>query len=164
MLGILAALSAALALLPGCGPGESPAFAPAAWSFNDLNGNTHALADYRGHLVVLDLWATWCLPCRTIMPEMQQLHEQYRGRKVVILGGNTYERSDPAPLVRELGLTYPQLLETDPLANALGVAGLPAVIVYGLDGTIVYQHLGSDPASLAALKAFIANYAEKHDL
>lgn len=164
MLGVLAALCAMLALLPGCGRDESPAFDPAAWSFKDLNGNTHALADYRGKLVVLDLWATWCLPCRELMPAMQRLHEQYQGRKVVILGGNTYERSDPAPLVRELGLTYPQLLETDPLADALGVRGLPTVIVYGVDGEVVYRHLGSSPASLSGLKAFIANYAETHDL
>ncbi|MCB2108617.1 MAG: TlpA family protein disulfide reductase, partial [Rhodobacteraceae bacterium] len=122
------------------------------------------LADQRGKLVVLDLWATWCLPCRKIMPEMQRLHEKYADRKIIILGGNTYERADPAELINELGITYPQLLATDPLADALGIRGLPAVIVYGIDGKVSYMDNAGTDDSLAKLESFIEAYADEHGL
>jgi thiol-disulfide isomerase/thioredoxin len=58
---------------------------PTALSFNDLSGKSHSLTDYRGKIVVLNFWATWCLPCREEMPMLSKLASGYADKEVVFL-------------------------------------------------------------------------------
>ncbi len=91
------------------------------FSLTDQFGNTHRLSDYRGKVVFLNFWATWCSPCRAEMPDIQKLYEEFRtdGRDdVVILGvaypGNFSEESvsGVSSFLEENGYTYPVVMDT----------------------------------------------------
>src|SRR5258708_5256357 len=91
------------------------------------DGKTRRLTDYRGKLVVLNFWATWCAPCRLETPLLQKTYARLQTGGLVILGIDQAE--DIAPVnsfVKEFNLTYPILLDTDLSATqAYGVIGLP---------------------------------------
>ena len=89
-----------------------------------------SIADYRGDWVLVNFWASWCLPCREESPTLQRFYERNRGRGVVVLGIDTQDLSEDAlDFVREFDLTYPQLRDPDadsPLSEeAFGATGLP---------------------------------------
>jgi thiol-disulfide isomerase/thioredoxin len=121
------------------------------WTLMDEEGEAHRLADYRGKLVVLDFWATWCGPCVQGMPGMQSLHEKYRARGVEIIGINAWEESNAAAYMKEKGYTYRLLLKGDTVAEAYRANALPTIYVIGIDGRIIYRGTSTGPAVLAAL-------------
>ncbi len=121
------------------------------WSLLDQEGRPHRLVDYRGKLVVLDFWATWCGPCVQGMPALERLHAKYRGRGVEIVGINAWEESNAAAYMREKGYTYQLLLKGERVAEAYHATLLPTVYVVGADGSIVYRGIGTDSQTLASV-------------
>src|SRR6266567_2066513 len=61
------------------------------WELSDADGKLQTLAQYRGKIVVLDFWATWCGPCAEVMPQMQKLHEKYKDKGVAVFGVSSWE-------------------------------------------------------------------------
>ncbi len=119
--------------------------APAAsFSLKRLDGATDALANYRGHVVFVNLWASWCVPCRTETPALQRLAEQERAHGLIVIGINQGE--DPkvaAAFTRSMGVTYPVLLDLDQqYGRAYAGAGLPTTIVVYKNGRIAWGHDG----------------------
>ncbi|MCB9848216.1 MAG: TlpA family protein disulfide reductase [Phycisphaeraceae bacterium] len=115
-----------------------------AWTLKDPDGVEHSLADYRGKVVVLDFWATWCGPCKQAMPGVQKLHEDYKDRGVVVIGMNGSERGgDPAGYMKSKGFTYLLLLNSEEVMPDYGVRGIPAFFVIGADGKLAWQGSGS---------------------
>jgi len=144
--------AAAAALLP------AGSVAP-EWTLKDPQGQTRRLSDLRGHVVVMDFWATWCAPCHRVLPELQRLHEEFSPRGVVVLGISTSERGgNPAQLLRERGYTYGLLLNGEAIAASYHVIGMPVVYVIGADGTILHGDVGADEAAGAARRALVAQY------
>src|SRR5207248_2928831 len=84
---------------------------PAAdWSTTDLDGKRHALADYRGKVVILDFWYRTCFWCVRAMPQVKEVAAQFKGRPVVVLGMNTDAKEEDARFVVEkMGLNYATL-------------------------------------------------------
>ncbi|HXF91593.1 MAG TPA: redoxin domain-containing protein [Nitrospiraceae bacterium] len=104
---------------------------PAAdFSLTDLNGHTHSLSQYRGKVVLVNFWATWCKPCTTEMPAMQATYDRLRDKGFVVLAVNELE--DEAKVrdhIRAYGHTFPVLLDRDNhVANQFGVFGLPVSV------------------------------------
>jgi peroxiredoxin len=118
------------------------------WTLRDAEGRAHALAEYRGRVVVLDFWATWCTLCSKVMPRMEKLHRKYGGQGVVVFGVSSWETGDPAAKMKQKNCTYGLLLKGEEIAPAYGVETLPAVCVIGPDGRVVYSHTGPDPKGL----------------
>jgi peroxiredoxin len=112
------------------------------WELSDADGKLQTLTEYRGKVVVLDFWATWCGPCAEVMPQMQKLHEKYKDRGVTVFGVSSWEKSDPAALMKEKHYTYGLLLKGEDIADRYGVGTLPAVYIIGGDGRVVYRHEG----------------------
>ena len=121
------------------------------WKLSDPQGRTHSLSDYRGRVVVLDFWATWCAPCFKVMPRMEKLHQKYKGQGVVVFGVNSWETGDPAALMKKKKCTYGLLLKGEEIAPAYGVSILPAVCVVGVDGKVIYCHEGAEHKQLDAV-------------
>jgi len=121
-------------------------------------GDLYTLSALRGQPVLVNLWATWCPPCRAEMPAIQQLYEEYKDRGLVVLAVNSTVQDDPlaiAPFVKEYGLTFPILLdETGEVSQAYELRSLPSSFFINRDGTINEVVIGG-PMSSALLRTRI---------
>jgi len=119
------------------------------FSLRDMNGNKLDLADYRGKVVLLDFWATWCGPCRLEIPGLVELQERYRERGLAVIG--VLSQDDPSNVpsfYREFRMNYHVALGDDDgkVANLYGCCfGLPTTFVIGRDGRIYATHVGAAP-------------------
>lgn len=130
----------------------------------DLAGDTVTLASLRGEVVLLNLWATWCVPCRTETPYLQELSEEYadRGFRVVGISLDTGDAADQVEsFVEEYGVTYTIL--HDPQMRGMElyqVPGLPATFMIDREGTIRWIRYGpiqeGDPDFLGALEELLS--------
>jgi peroxiredoxin len=115
------------------------------FSLPDLSGTMHTLSSYKGKVVFLNLWTTWCPPCRMEMPAMERLYRRLRDRDFVMLAVSADEggKAAVAPFVEELGLTFPVLLDPEGrLSPRYGVTGYPETFVIGRDGKVVNHTIG----------------------
>lgn len=110
----------------------------------DLSGRQVKLSDFRGKLVVIDFWATWCPPCEFEIPVLNSLYDSHRDRDVVILGVSV--DTDGPDAVRSYAekrqVRYQILLGSESLAREFGAPGFPSLIVVGADGFIRSMHVG----------------------
>ena len=121
------------------------------WQLTSAAGQAHSLSSYRGKVVVMDFWATWCLPCATVMPRMQKLQEKFADKGVVVFGIDSWENGDAVALMKKQGYSYELLLNGERIAEAYKVTTLPVVYIVGLDGKIIYCHEGEDHKDLSAV-------------
>ncbi|GAC1444275.1 MAG: TlpA disulfide reductase family protein [Vulcanimicrobiaceae bacterium] len=127
----------------GAGGGGGPAMlagAPAAsYPIKTLEGRTDSLDRYRGKVVLVNLWASWCAPCRSETPALERLFEEDRGAGLVVLGIDQGESATAArAFAREMKLTYPILLDEDQqYGRAYAAIGLPTSLVVDRTGHIV---------------------------
>jgi len=116
------------------------------WELADADGKTVSLKSLRGKVVLMEFWATWCGPSKLSMPAMQELHERFKDKPVVVLGVNVWERDgDPVEFMRAKKYTYGLLLKGEKAAEAYQVHGTPTFYVIGPDGKILYASAGYEP-------------------
>jgi peroxiredoxin len=110
----------------------------------DPDGKTLRLSDFRGKVVFVNFWATWCIPCRLEMPAMERLYREFKSRGFVVLAVNVQEGSGPVrAFVRELKLTFPVVLDPKgTAAMAYVVRGLPATYLIDRNQIIVGRAIG----------------------
>lgn len=137
---LLAAL-AALPALDGWSMGSRvPAVGTAAEDFVlvGLDGKEQRLTQYRGKVVLVNFWATWCKPCTTEMPAMQAMYDKLRDKGFVVLAINELE--DDAKVIEHIkryGHTFPVLMDRDnKVANQFGVFGLPVSVFIDEQGVV----------------------------
>ena len=131
-------------------------------NFKLLNGESRKLADYEGKVLLIDIWATWCGPCRQSIPHLVELAKEYKNKGVEIIGLTT-ERDDPdVEYVREfstqLKINYPIGWANPTLENGLknGRDGIPQTIIVGRDGKVKYHMVGFHPQlSIPQMKAVL---------
>jgi len=146
-----------LGALTGIGPtlGTAPELA-----FVSLDGETLTSADLRGEVVVLNFWATWCLPCRLEMPSLQSLHEDRAAEGVRVLGLATDVGSE-GPIrafLTERDITYPVGRATAEQRRAFGgIPGIPTTFIIDRDGVIRHRVVGyfAPPALRAAVSRLL---------
>jgi thiol-disulfide isomerase/thioredoxin len=114
-------------------------------ALSDLDGRPVALDQFRGRVVFLNFWATWCVPCRQEMPALARLHEAYRQHGLVILTVNFKEtESQVRAFVRELQLDLVIALDRDGRASQrFRVQGLPVSLLIDRDGRILWKAIGA---------------------
>jgi cytochrome c biogenesis protein CcmG, thiol:disulfide interchange protein DsbE len=121
----------------------------------DLDGNQVRVADLRGEVILLNIWATWCAPCREEMPSMQRLHEDLgpRGLQVVAVSIDAplgqrdrsgYQGGDVAAFAKELDLTFPIWLDPEGrIQRTYTTTGVPESFVIDRDGVIIRKVIGA---------------------
>jgi thiol-disulfide isomerase/thioredoxin len=149
--------------------GGSQASGPAAlqgqpapsFAVPELGGAASGLEKYRGHVVVMNLWASWCPPCRAEMPDLQHLYQSYKTRNVVVLGVDQGESAQRvASFAQSLGIHYPILLDQQQRYGRVYAAlGLPTTIVVSAQGTVVRGFDG--PLSYPQMVAAVAPLLDK---
>jgi len=99
-------------------------------------GKRLSLKSFRGKIVFLNFWASWCIPCREEMPTMERLYQEFKNREFVILAVNVKDkRSDALAFIKELKLTYPIVFDPDGEVGLLyGAWGLPTTYLIGAKG------------------------------
>ena len=117
-----------------------------AFELKTLDATTVRLSDYRGKVVVLNFWATWCTPCRRETPTLVHLDQAYRQKGVTVLGINVDDDAESASkFVAELAIPYPILVANDDTTHDyIGLGGLPVTILIGPDGTIIKKFSGTE--------------------
>jgi peroxiredoxin len=114
--------------------------APAvSYDVKRLDGRTDALARYRGSVVVMNLWATWCPPCREEMPALQEFYQEMKSKGVVVLGIDQGESASAAgAFAHEHGVTFPILLDIDQqYGGSYASIGLPTTVIVDRGGHVV---------------------------
>ena len=116
------------------------------FTLKDMNGAEVRLADYRGKVVLLNFWATWCGPCKVEIPEFVEAYTRYRDKGFVILG--VLSEDDPSPedlraFTTEFRMNYPVLREHAGLDAAFGpMWALPTSFIIDRHGSICTKHMG----------------------
>lgn len=102
------------------------------------------LESNKGKVVVLNLWATWCPPCRKEMPGFINLYKKYKDKGVEIIGVAFDENGATVvpPFIKALGVNYPIYLDGGDIGSAYDLKAYPTTLVYGRDGKVVNKHLG----------------------
>jgi len=123
-----------------------PAPMAPAFVLEDMDGERHALADYRGKVVLINFCLLWCPPCRREMPSLERLYQALSDRPFVVLAINQWENPDHVfAFMGQLSVfpTFPILFDSESrVAEDFGVKGLPTSFVIDRQGRIVYRAVG----------------------
>jgi len=135
------------ALVPGLNAADLKVWTggpPPPLALRDLDGRPHRLSDYRGRVVLINFWATWCAPCRDEMPSIQLLKQKLAGKPFTVLAVNLDEpESRVRKFLSEMKVDFTVLLDPErKVARAWDARILPASFVIGPDGRIRYSLVG----------------------
>ena len=179
---VAVALLVALVALPGCGGrdeqaaeegttqegatqaeqssdvGTTEGKLPPSFELPDLSGSVVTLADYEGKVVVLDLWATWCPPCRVEIPFLVELYEEHKDAGLVVVGiGLDVGGADVLkPFVEQNGITYPILVGNRDVGQAYRLQGIPTTFILDRNGRIAAKHVGFRSSDADVMRAEVA--------
>ena len=146
------------AVTGGRAPAPQAGFLAPDFTLQDAGGQMVRLSDLRGRPVLVNLWASWCPPCKAEMPAMQAVYEDYAGRGLEILAVNTTFQDDAAGALQfagGLGLTFPILFDLDgSVARQYQVRSMPTSFFIDPDGNVRRVVIGG-PMAEALLRAEI---------
>jgi len=120
------------------------------FSLPDLEGNIIGPASFRGKVLIIDFWATWCPPCVKAVPHLTSMKEKYGPQGFEVIGVSLDTGSDAEMLVKafaeEMGVNYPMVIGNDDVADAYGgITGIPTFFIIDKEGKIVKSRIGYSP-------------------
>lgn len=153
-------LSLLIAAVIGCNSSQEPEQNKAAESpsepqtpeeyveqavFTDLDGDSVAVADFKGKVVMIDFWETWCKPCLASFPTMQKLQDEYPDNFVVlaVTPGFTDTRADAKRFAENHDYTFRYLIDENNLHQKLGVQGIPYKVYVDAEGNFIKKSMGT---------------------
>jgi peroxiredoxin len=138
LIALCAVVSTAQAGMPAAGS-VAPDF-----TLRSSLGKNQKLSEYRGRVVMINFWATWCAPCRQELPLLNHLYEQYHKSGFTLLGVNIDDNPEAAKaLAQKLGVTFPVLFDTDKqVSHRYDVDAMPSSVLIDRSGKVRYLHRG----------------------
>lgn len=142
----LSVLGTILALMPALPSRAEPAGKAAPdWQLSDVNGKPLKLADFKGKVVVLDFWATWCPPCRAEIPGLVALQKKYADQGLSVIGVSVDEQGPKVvkPFIERFAINYPVVMGNEKvLTDYGGITAIPTTFVIDRQGNVVATHQG----------------------
>jgi len=136
-------------------PAPQKGFLAPEFNLGTSDGQSVKLMDYRGKAVLINLWATWCPPCRAEMPTIEKIYQEYQSQGLVVLGVNSTFQDEPpqiVPFINQYNITFPILLDVNGEVSTLyELRGLPTSFFIGRDGVIKEVVVGG-PMSEALIR------------
>lgn len=117
-----------------------------AFTVKDLEGNVKPFDTYKNKVVFLNLWATWCGPCRNEMPGIQKLYDKTRSEDVVFVMLSIDQEGDEGKVrnyIRKNKFSFPVVMPSGSITAQLDVPSIPTTFIIGKDGKIAHQQVGS---------------------
>ena len=153
MMLVLAITLSLVATVCQCGGNPAPQVGKPAPDFElpDLSGQSVSLGDLQGKPVLVNFWATWCGPCVYEMPYIQEVHDEWEGKDLVVLAINVGEgSSEVQQFMEDNNLSFPVLLDTNgKLAEIYSIRGIPTTIFIDMEGVIQAMKIGAFPSKAA---------------
>lgn len=151
----------------GFAKGSSPGTPAPTLAGKTIDGERVALSDFRGQVVLVNVWATWCKPCTAELPELARLHDELSAEGFTVLGVSVDKRQMLAKvraMVQSFELHYPNLFDPEGTAvSGWKVAGYPTSVLVGRDGTVLWRRNGmiqpDDPELSKQIEAALAQPA-----
>jgi thiol-disulfide isomerase/thioredoxin len=131
-------------LLEALGMAKVPPKAAPDFTLLNIDGQQVSLQQYRGKVVFLNFWATWCIPCREEMPALERLHQTYQVQDLAIISIDLKESADQVKtFFQKHGLSFPSLLDSNgTVFRDYLVAGMPTTYLIDRDGTLLARGVG----------------------
>ncbi len=143
---------------------KTPVPAP-DFTLRDMDGKSHSLSDYRGKVVMLNFWATWCPPCRHEMPSMESIFQEMGKQGFVVLAVNQFEDSDHVfAYMGQLSVfpTFPILFDhKGKVSQMYGIKGLPTTLLIDKQGRVIYRAVGGRDFNHPAVRKLIHELLKK---
>ncbi|MGD8779626.1 MAG: TlpA disulfide reductase family protein [Ignavibacteria bacterium] len=118
------------------------------FTLKTTDGNDLTLSDYKGKVVILDIWATWCPPCRRMIPDLVELKEQYgdKGFEIIGISVDQQSRADVVPFMENYKINYPIVfIDQKMLISYGGFSNIPTSLILNKNQEIVNKHVGVLP-------------------
>jgi thiol-disulfide isomerase/thioredoxin len=152
----LAAFAACCLLLPaGASAQEAIGRMDYGWRIAALDGTAIPLRAYRGEVLFINVWATWCRSCVTVLPSVQALHDRYASRGVRFLTVAADRPGAVERFQRRYRLALPIFLELDAIPRELGVAAVPTTLIVDREGRVLLRHRGAADWNRPEVHAFL---------
>jgi len=117
-----------------------------SFTLHDVDGNPVSMSDYRGKVVLLEFWATWCPPCRLAVSELNGLAERFKDDDFAIIAASMDESvEDVRRFIEEKNINYVVVIDDMDVNHTFGVTSIPTTFIIDKDGKILRKHLGFMP-------------------
>jgi thiol-disulfide isomerase/thioredoxin len=144
-----------------------PVPVPVEVTLPDLNGKQVSLSDFKGKILFINFWATWCPPCREEMPSMQKLHDRLKSKDFVLVAIDLQEPVEPVKkYIKEYQFTFMTLLDSEGGVGSLfGIRSIPTTLILDKEGMIIGVAIGArDWASKKSIALFEHLIAQEVEL
>ncbi len=134
------------------------------FSVKDINGNSISIEQFKGKVIFLNLWATWCGPCRAEMPTIQELYNEVDHDKIAFIMLSLDKPGDQEKVVnyiKKKEFSFPVYIQSSPLPQLLNVPSIPTTFVISKNGEVISENVGTTNFNTKKFKKFLTEESSK---